>query len=144
MLNRMDHFAMSLVPWFPCSHWWGIIHSHFDPFVSAADFPEAFGCDVHRFFHLCYFLMHNKICQLSFPLMILWIGKYFLVLSHVWCCGLVPEVETVLLDDDPKRVNPPFFSLLVGSYPKKMVSEGGRLWQGKELDLKSNGQRFSL
>lgn len=43
-----------------------------------------------------------------------------------------------------KRVNPTFFRLVVGSYPKKRVSEGCGLGQGKELDLKSNGQRFSL
>ena len=49
-----------------------------------------------------------------------------------------------MLDDDPKRVNPPFFRLVAGSYPKKRVSEGGRLGQGKELDLKSNRQRFSF
>ena len=60
MPNRTDHFAESLVQWFPGSHWWSITPSHSGPFVSTVNSPETYGYDLHRFFHLCCFLMHNN------------------------------------------------------------------------------------
>lgn len=60
MLNRMDHFALSLAPWFPGSHWWGISHSHSGPFVSAANFQRLSDVLFTDFSHLCYFLVHNN------------------------------------------------------------------------------------
>ena len=74
----MDHSAEGLDWWFPGSHWWSIIHSHSGPFVFPADSRETYGYDVHRFFSI-YAVSSSitRICRISFPLMILWMGEMF-------------------------------------------------------------------
>lgn len=53
-------FCWELGPMLPRFLLVGHYHSHSGPFVSAANFLETYGCDVHRFFHLCCFLVHNN------------------------------------------------------------------------------------
>lgn len=96
-------FCCELGPKVPRFHWWSITHSYSGPFVSAANFPETYVYDVHRFSHLCCFLVHNNdlpaFISFNDPLN----GEMFP--CHVTCLMLAWFQELKVLHvDDLKRV----------------------------------------
>lgn len=132
MLNRMDHSAVSLAPWSPGSRWWSITHSYSGPFVSTVNFPETYRYGVHRFFHLCCFLLHNNdlpaFISFNDPL-----NEENVPLScHMSDASLISEVESLSRRWPGKGHSPPFGWLVTSLPPKRRVPEGGRLGQGQE------------
>ena len=127
MPNRTDHFAESLVQWFPGSHWWSITPSHSGPFVSTVNSPETYGYDLHRFFHLCCFLMHNNELPAFISVNDLWMEEMF---PCYVACLMLPDFRSwnSLAWCWPEKGHPPPCCRLIASpHPKRRASEKGSL-----------------